>query len=288
MRVPLRHIPPFFVLALAASAAAAAIGALFAVAVNRGAPAHAAGMLLKACTSLLQVAGGVVSLALLSLPLLLVLAGLLRGALTQVRTTHVLRDLRSPGVLRPPELLQPATAAGLRDRVDVVAREELVALTHGLLRPRVLLSRGAVESLTPAELQAVLAHEAVHVTRRDPLRLLAAEVASSAFFIFPLVRELARHFVLATELAADRAAVAIASRTALASGLLKFIDTPRHRALPGLALEATNEARVAALLHPADSVDPVRLRARAIHATILNASAIAAMAAVLFALPPML
>ncbi|MGH3103873.1 MAG: M56 family metallopeptidase [Gaiellaceae bacterium] len=285
---PRLRIPPFAVFALAAWTATAGIGLLFTVAISRGAPAHAAGMLLKACTSLFQFAGGVVSLMLLSLPFLLALAGFAHGARTQWKTSRVLRGLHSRGLSNAPELVAPAAAKGLSGRIDVVACDELIALTHGLLRPRVLLSRGTVETLTPSELQAVLAHEASHLKRRDPLRLLGAEVVSSAFLIFPLIRDLARHFVVATELAADRAAVAAVTRRALAAGLLKFIETPRQLAVPCLALESTNDERIAALLRPSDFVHSVTLSRGAVQRTLLSSTVIAVMLGVLFALPPML
>ncbi len=282
------RLPPLAILALAVSTGTAAIGLLFAVAINRGAPAHAAGLLLKACTSVIQVAGGVVSLTLLSLPFLLAITGLLHGMRTQRRTVRVIRRLCSPGFSNARELASPAAATGLSGQIDVVACDDLIALTHGLVRPRVLLSRGAVETLTRSELHAVLAHEANHVRRRDPLRLLAAEIASSAFLIFPLVRDFARHFVVATELAADRAAVAAAGRRALAAGLIKFIETPRHLTVPALALESTSDERVAALLRPADFVHSVALSRASVHGTLVSAIGIAVILGVLFALPPML
>jgi len=289
MRPGVRHtIPPFGLLALAAFASAAGVALLFTVAISRGAPAHAAGMLLTACTGLFQVTGGVVSLTLLSLPFLLGLAGCGHGARTQRKTIRVLRELRGRGLSKPRGLLAPAAAAGLSGRIDVVTTDELIALTHGLLRPRVVLSRGTLERLTPPELQAVLAHEAYHLRRRDPLRLLGAEVASFGFVIFPLVRELARHFVVAAELAADRAAVEATGRKALAAGLLKFIETPRHGAVPCLALESMNDERIGALLRPADFVHSVALSRGAVRRTLLSGTVIAVLLGVLFALPPML
>ncbi|MEJ7792967.1 MAG: M56 family metallopeptidase [Gaiellaceae bacterium] len=285
---PRLRIAPFAIFALVVSTATAAIGLLFAVAINRGAPAHAAGLLLQACTSVIQVAGGVVSLTLLSLPFLLATTGLLHGIRTQWRTVRVIRRLCAPGFSNARELAAPAAATGLIGRIDVVACDDLIALTHGLFRPRVLLSRGAIETLTPPELHAVLAHEANHLRRRDPLRLLAAEIASSAFLIFPLVRDIARHFVVATELAADRAAVAAAGRRALAAGLIKFIETPRHLAVPALALDSASDERVVALLRPADFVHSVALSRASVHLTLASATAIAVTLGVLFALPPML
>jgi len=93
----------------------------------------------RACS---RVAGGVVSLTLLSLPFLLALAGVGHGARTQWKTIRVLRGLRRRGLLNARELVASAAAAGLSGRVDIVACDELIALTHGLFRPRVLLIRG--------------------------------------------------------------------------------------------------------------------------------------------------
>ena len=280
-------IAPFAVFGVATATATVAVVAFFAIAVERGAPAHAAGVLLEACTSFAQVAGGVISIALLSLPFLLALAGLGHGMRTQWRTRRMLRRLQ-PRVGPPPKLVAAADATGMSGRLEVVACKELIALTYGLARPRVLLSQGTITALTSSELRAVLAHEANHVRGRDPLRLLVAEIGSAAFIIFPLVREFARHVLVATELEADRAAVASWGRRALAGGLLKFIETPRHLTVPGLALESTNDERVAALLRPNDFVHSLTLSRPAFLTTLLSVTAVAAILGVLFALPPML
>ena len=98
------------------------------------------------------------------------------------------------------------------------------AFCAGLLRPRVYVSSGALELLDPAALRAVLAHEHQHARRRDPLRLAAARVLTSALFFVPgLPRLIQRQRALA-ELGADEAAVLSArgDRSALASAMLSF------------------------------------------------------------------
>lgn len=47
--------------------------------------------------------------------------------------------------------------------VDVVAAGEAFAVTHGLLRPRILLSTGLVHCSDRAELTAVLEHQRHHL-----------------------------------------------------------------------------------------------------------------------------
>ncbi len=100
-----------------------------------------------------------------------------------------------------------------------------VAFCAGLLRPRIYLSSGASELLSRAELRAVLAHEAHHARRRDPLRMLALAVLADALFFLPALRSLSRRYAELAELAADEAALArTGDRPAVAAALLRFGD----------------------------------------------------------------
>ncbi len=98
-----------------------------------------------------------------------------------------------------------------------------LAFCAGYLRRRVYVSSGTVALLTASQLEAVLAHEAHHARRCDPLRMLVAQtLAESAFFIPVLSRSRERYAALA-ELAADDAAVSAVGRPGpLAAALLAF------------------------------------------------------------------
>src|SRR2546430_1444798 len=103
------------------------------------------------------------------------IVGALRVAWPAARGTRALRRLlHSAGQPVPASVAAVTGELGIAERVDVVATGEAFAVTHGLLRPRILLSTGLVEALDTAELTAVLVHERHHLARRDPLRLLAA------------------------------------------------------------------------------------------------------------------
>jgi beta-lactamase regulating signal transducer with metallopeptidase domain len=115
--------------------------------------------------------------------------------------------------------------------VDVVATAEPFAVTHGLLRPRILLSTGLVEALDGAELTAVLVHERHHLQRRDPLRLLAARVLAGYGWYLPLLAWWAQRLALRRELAADRAATTSTGVAAVAGALLKLADRPAPAAV---------------------------------------------------------
>ena len=103
--------------------------------------------------------------------------------------------------------------------IDVAAP---LAFCAGWLRPRVFVSRGALERLSGDQLRAVLAHEHHHQALRDPLRLAVGRVLSQALFFLPVLRPLhARHGDVA-ELAADAAAVEASGPAPLAAALLEF------------------------------------------------------------------
>jgi hypothetical protein len=95
-----------------------------------------------------------------------------------------------------------------------------LAFTWGFLRPRTAISRGMLELLPPRELAAVLAHEAWHRRRRDPLRLLLMRTLAGAFWFLPTSRPLLTGYELALELAADEAALRDAGRDPLAGAIL--------------------------------------------------------------------
>jgi Zn-dependent protease with chaperone function len=107
--------------------------------------------------------------------------------------------------------------------VLIVEDPQAAACTAGLLRPRIYLTSGAVAALEAGQLAAVVAHEAHHVARRDPLRLLLARVLADALFFMPVLPRLASQYAAQTELAADAAAVAACGgRRPLAAALLAF------------------------------------------------------------------
>jgi Zn-dependent protease with chaperone function len=157
----------------------------------------------------------------------LAVAGAVRVAWPAARGGRALRRLLRRAGRPLPALLQVAAdRLGIADRVDVVGTDEAFALTHGLVRPRILLSTGLIEALDRAELTAVMVHERCHLQRRDPLRLLATRVLAGYGWYLPLLRWYAGRFALRRELAADRAATASTGVAAVAGALLKLAELP--------------------------------------------------------------
>jgi Zn-dependent protease with chaperone function len=141
----------------------------------------------------------------------------------------LLRALRSAGrqALAQRALARSLAASRVREigGVTVIHGDVPRAMCAGLHRPRIYVTQAALDVLPPRELDAVLAHEAHHRARRDPLRLAIAQVLGDGL---PLVRRLAREHALATEIDADAAALDRAGGDAapLASAMLRLAKAP--------------------------------------------------------------
>jgi Zn-dependent protease with chaperone function len=117
-------------------------------------------------------------------------------------------------------LVRGLPVAGAHADATVIEAATPMAFCAGWLRPRIFVSRGAVERLSAAELEAVLAHERQHRARRDPLRLAIGRVLGDALFFLPVLRPLQARHGDEAELRADAAAVAAVTAAPLASALL--------------------------------------------------------------------
>ncbi|WP_405132980.1 M56 family metallopeptidase [Nocardia sp. NBC_01388] len=178
---------------------------------------------------------------------IVVIAGL---TLTTARGLWLAR--RSRNAVRALSLTPiPPALRGAIDRTGTIstlclADTTATAFCSGFLRPRIRVTTGLVERLSPTELDAVLLHEAEHARRRDPLRRLVFRSLADAGFLFPLLAWWAAHEQEQSELRADRAAVAAVGARPVAAALLA-LDTPAH--LAGAAgFEGAGAARVAQLL----------------------------------------
>lgn len=174
----------------------------------------------------------------------------------QVWSTRRFRRLFWPLRETPPARLQALLVAHNLSIENVVYLN--LAATHafclGFWRPRIWLTAGLADLLTDAELAAVLAHEAYHCRRRDPLRLLLSRAVKWGFFFLPLVGDLAQLAELQQEMAADRAVIeTMGDDLALLCSLHKLLTQGSPRTpLSGATVTAFNvtEARLRRLIYP--------------------------------------
>lgn len=138
------------------------------------------------------------------------------------RHWHVMHALPKARANANSTVGRAAAAAGLcTDRVWTVRGLTVPAFTSGWGTPRVIVAADLPDRLTFDELTAVLAHEAVHLRRRDPLRLFALRALASTLFWLPVLRRIAADLEDEVEITADDE---VAQRLALplASALLKL------------------------------------------------------------------
>lgn len=123
------------------------------------------------------------------------------------RLRCVLRGLAGVPPIAGDRFWSAAERAGLApERVMVVDDAPDPAFTAGWLAPRVYVARALATALGDAELTAVLAHEAAHLRRRDPLRLSALRFLACWLFWLPALRRLADDVADEAEILADDAA----------------------------------------------------------------------------------
>jgi Zn-dependent protease with chaperone function len=114
--------------------------------------------------------------------------------------------------------------------VAVIGGSQPRAFCAGLLRPRVCVSEPALAQLAPAELSAVVEHEACHARRRDPLRLAVAQVVADGFGFLAPLRRLPAGQAAVADLAADAAAVAaLGSSRPVAAALVRLREPAPER-----------------------------------------------------------
>ncbi|GAA3132809.1 M56 family metallopeptidase [Streptosporangium carneum] len=149
-----------------------------------------------------------------------------------------------------------------KEMLDILGRHDgelgAVVLDHGEAvaycvpgrRGRAVITTGALRSLAPEQVAAVLAHERAHLRGRHHLALAAAEALSRAFFRLPLFARARSEIARLVELLADDVAARGHSRAHIAAALVRLATGPA----PASALGAGGETaliRVRRMLGPA-------------------------------------
>ena len=252
--------------AWAAVAVMAPIGILEAIGWSAG--GTSAWIVLHACARAIATAASVPTVLAIALAASiwgLMLWHLCRQALVGRRTIRLARR----HALVPPRVVgRAAHDLGIR-RLIVTDLPKSLAFSAGLLRPTVVVSSALVDSLDPAPLEAVLAHEAAHARNRDPLRQVVAHAVGRGLWIVPAARRTAEHQRLRYELAADKCASAWVGRRALAEALLAFHSASESAGAPaiaggGTALGARIDALVPGASPPCLVVEPSVVRRSAV------------------------
>ncbi len=170
-------------------------------------------------------------------------------------------------------------AVGHASGVRVVTAPAGLAVSAGLLRPLILVSRDVVARLSQPELAAVLAHEAAHASHFDGLRTLAVRFASALSPIsgschIEEAYELDREILCDAE-AVRRGTDPLTLATALIA-MARAQVAPLAAAAPAILghhdPERSLRTRIGLLLQAADAVpaDPPERRSQLVFAVVLG------------------
>lgn len=151
----------------------------------------------------------------------------------------------------------PMRLAGDSRPACVIEDESPVLALAGVLRPRIVLSRAVLRSLSPEQLETALSHERAHSISRDNLKRWLLLIAPDPIPFFRGLAALDRHWAKYTEWAADDRAVDGDSRRSLslASALVRMarLGAPAKLAPLMASLVSADDdlsARVDRLLRP--------------------------------------
>jgi Zn-dependent protease with chaperone function len=124
---------------------------------------------------------------------------------------------------------------------------------------QIVVTQGALDRLTPCELDGVLAHEAAHLRGRHNLAVALSQVLARAFprvRLFQVATQETRQLI---ELLADDAAVQRVDRVTLASAIVSLAEMKAPAAAMAMAQDAA-ALRVSRLLAPRSPMEPWRHR----------------------------
>ena len=164
-----------------------------------------------------------------------------------------------------------ANATPLAHGGVLVSNDIAVPIAVGLFRPAIVVPKRLVETLAPADLERILAHERAHVRRRDVAGNLVQRLIEALLFFNPWVYLIGRNLTLEREAACDDWAIAdTGASDAYAACLASFARTLRRAPLAAPSAMGSRHALLARIERLARSASrPIALNRYAIGGTIV-------------------
>ncbi|WP_419163985.1 M56 family metallopeptidase [Candidatus Palauibacter sp.] len=170
------------------------------------------------------------------------LVSLAVAALRLRRLVRAARPVRDPEWVRQAEALR--SRLGLRGEIRLLVSGAVTTpMTGGLRRPVILLPESAA-SWSRERRAVVLAHELVHVRRRDTLRQLIRRVVLALYWFHPLAWLASRRAALASEKACDEEVLAFGTRPSDYARHLLFLARGLSRGPKALALPIVHPSQL--------------------------------------------
>ncbi|MBD0382019.1 M56 family metallopeptidase [Paenibacillus sedimenti] len=145
---------------------------------------------------------------------------IVRQILVSIRSTRRLRSCQDAGLTS----IYSSKYRLRKHELVVIQNKTPIALTMGVLKPRIVVSAGLLQMLEHSELDAVMEHEKFHLQHRDPLAIFLLSLLSISMWYVPLFRWVLDKYKIMIEIMADQYAMSkIPSAKDLGSALLKML-----------------------------------------------------------------
>ena len=178
------------------------------------------------------------------------LVGVLCLSLRTIGGWWLIRRLRHSALQKAPHTLRIGLdrirlQMGIPRFVDLRLSNRIAGpLTVGVIRPLILLPITALTSLSPEQLEVVLAHELAHIRRADYFWNILQTMIETLFFFHPAVWWISRHLREQRELCCDDIAVQTCHDPAVyATALLRLEEERKLHLHLAMALDG-NQSRV--------------------------------------------
>jgi len=178
------------------------------------------------------------------------LVGVLCLSLRTIGGWWLIRRLRHSALQKAPHTLRIGLdrirlQMGIPRFVDLRLSNRIAGpLTVGVIRPLILLPITALTSLSPEQLEVVLAHELAHIRRADYFWNILQTMIETLFFFHPAVWWISRHLREQRELCCDDIAVQTCHDPAVyATALLRLEEERKMHLHLAMALDG-NQSRV--------------------------------------------
>ncbi|TQS71855.1 M56 family metallopeptidase [Ornithinibacillus gellani] len=145
-----------------------------------------------------------------------------------------------------------------QEQIIVLSHPAPIAITMGLICPKIILSTGLINLLTKDELKAVISHEMYHKKNRDPFKLFLLSLSSSILWYIPIQKWFHRTYQIIQEILADEYAIKQQDTTVnLGSALLKMLKVGKLKKMPftyASFADTSVNYRIKYMLHPVKEV----------------------------------
>lgn len=119
------------------------------------------------------------------------------------------------------------------NEIMVISHPAAIAITMGLVRPKIVISTGLMNLLNDDELAAVMYHEIYHKKSRDPLKIFLISLCSSTIWYIPILKWFNQKYRIVNELLADEFAIEKQTTSVnLGSALLKMLKVGKQEKMP--------------------------------------------------------